>query len=163
MKRFMTSILRALAFITLTTTVVGCWSAPKLMAASKAALVQSVDEPGRNPYQEIAFAPVTCAVPCQVSFSKVPVGKRLVITSVTGRYFTAAGSKFRLSLLGVLGPERTIPVTFQGTNFEGDLYVTNQTVLVYYEAGEIPNVYTDSDAPITVPVFAISGYYVNLP
>lgn len=80
---FTTQLTTGLGFMT-AVTVIGLWSAPKLIAAVKAALVQNVDEPGRNPYQE--GKSTSCPFPgdCVTTFSSVPAGTRLVLTSVSG-------------------------------------------------------------------------------
>ncbi len=54
------------------------------LAQPKPALVQDRDDPGRNPYQQMAIAlPADCnTLGCAVAFQAVPAGRRLVITPI---------------------------------------------------------------------------------
>ncbi len=60
------------------------WASPAV-AQTRAALVQSIDEPGRNPYQETQ-SNTTCrgTTVCGFNFAAVPAGKRLVLTNISG-------------------------------------------------------------------------------
>jgi hypothetical protein len=106
-------------------TVVGSFTAKPLLAQIKAALVQNVDEPARNPYQEAAsFSQGSgCSGAfCNVYFSTVPTGKRLVITNVTGVvYVESPGVLQPLTLVhdGASAPTMFIPTVQQAGTFAG--------------------------------------------
>ena len=84
--------------------------APPVLAQSRAALVQSVDEPGRSPYQE-TLSDLTCrgTTVCSFNFSVVPAGKRLVVTHIAGYVDTGIG---------------TLPNGFFQSSFGGSQYAT---------------------------------------
>ena len=84
--------------------------APPVLAQARAALVMSIDEPGRNPYQE-QQSNVTCrgSTVCGFNFAVVPAGKRLVLTHINGYVDTAAG---------------TLPNGFVSASFGGPAYAT---------------------------------------
>jgi len=69
-------------------TAVGSYTAKPLLAQIKAALVENIDEPGRNPYSStVAVNPGKCGVSstgCVLFFVAVPAGKRLVVTNIIG-------------------------------------------------------------------------------
>jgi hypothetical protein len=74
-------------------TLIGSYTAKPLWAQIKSALVQNIDEPGRNPYSSTVFlskafpADNCVAAVCDALFNTVPVGKRLVATNVSGNIF----------------------------------------------------------------------------
>ncbi len=113
--------------------------------AVRAALVENIDEPARNPYSETASCD---SYGCTATFSPVPAGKRLVVTFVNGEL----GSFGALVLGGhaAAGP-RGFPIIAG--------FVNSPTV-AYYEAGERPNVNGAGSSFIRA---TLSGYYVTLP
>ena len=54
----------------------------------KAALVRSVDEPGREPYMESQTTTCSPTGGCTLTFAQVPAGKRLVIRNVSSQIQT---------------------------------------------------------------------------
>jgi hypothetical protein len=167
MKRFTTQILTAIGFVTFMT-VVGLWSSPKLMAAIKAALVQNVDEPGRNPYQETKL--LTCSAGssfCSGDYGPVPVGKRLVVTNVSGRVELAvAGSGIQVDFSNQNGLDIPLLAISQGPGgFGAERRVVNQTVMAYFEPGGTPAIFVQNNGvlPVGSPTFSITGYYITLP
>jgi hypothetical protein len=167
MKRLTTQILTAIGFVTFMT-VVGLWSSPKLMAAIKAALVQNVDEPGRNPYSENKST-VDCigfgTNNCNLQFSPVPAGKRLVVTNVSGLIVVAGGSSYRtVTLYSTIARfTQNLPVIFQGSLQQQEYYVFNQAVVHYVEPGDRPSVDIDSDHILITSNLFMTGYYISLP
>jgi hypothetical protein len=78
-----------------TLAAIGSYTAKPLWAQVKAALVQNVDEPGRNPYSStVTFfnappcAPDGSGTTCALIFQPVPAGKRLVATTSHGCHFS---------------------------------------------------------------------------
>ena len=76
--------------------VVGAFTAKPLLAQIKAAFVQNVDEPGRNPFHVVRYFGLSSSGfqcdsnnTCTASFGVVPTGKRLVVTNVSGLVFAA--------------------------------------------------------------------------
>lgn len=147
-------------------------SAAPVAAQTRAALVQSVDEPGRNPYQETQ-SNTTCrgTTVCAFGYAPVPVGKRLVLTHISGYVDTAAG---------------TLPNGFVQSSFGGTAYATlaftgvrgpnsalgvrifiNHSVQAYFGPGESLHgtfhVNGSGDAMSGGALLMLSGYYVNVP
>ncbi len=146
--------------------------APPVLAQTRAALVQSIDEPGRNPYQE-TLSDLGCrgTTVCSFNFGTVPAGKRLVVTHLAGYVDTAAG---------------TLPNGFFQSSFGGSAYATlpftgvrgpasalgvrifiNHDVLAYFGPGESPrgtyHINGSGDTMSGGALMMVSGYYVNLP
>jgi len=165
MKRFPIQILTALGFVTVMI-MVGLWASPKLMAAVKAALVQNVDEPGRNPYQEMVFLscfPGYAGIElCTGGFTTVPTNSRLVITHISGEVSVLGGGiGDGLLWLAYAGTSRTpFPLLPGGLN---GLFV-NEPVLAYFEAGQIPQIQLGFTNPASNPAafITLAGYYVRL-
>lgn len=61
--------------------------------AVRAALVENVDEPGRHPYVENS---VCVSGNCTLTFSVVPSGERLVVTSVSAESYAISGRLLQL-------------------------------------------------------------------
>src|SRR5215468_9758461 len=86
----MKSRLFAMAGALMLLMLLGRFFAKPLLAQVRAALVQSVDEPGRNPDQETKVAGCGLSHPeCDLTFAAVPPGKRLVLTNVSGYTYRA--------------------------------------------------------------------------
>ena len=163
--------------------VIGSYTAKPLWAQIKAALVENIDEPGRNPFH--ADRSFTSNEPspglscinnfCTITYGVVPGGKRLVITNVTGTLFVdTPGSVVSVSLYdsNSVNPLSTtlVPVSTQaGTAFSSNVIGVNAAVLAYFDAGNQPTIVVHTTAPISQAGFvgtseiALSGYYINLP
>lgn len=140
--------------------------------AQRAALVQSVDEPGRNPYQELLSDP-DCrgTTVCVVNFSTVPAGKRLVVTHVAGYVDTGVGTLPNGFLSSSFGGSQYATVPFTGvrgarSNLGVRIFI-NQPVLAYFGAGETPRgVYHVTGTGDTMSggnLLMLSGYLVSVP
>lgn len=123
--------------------------------AVRAALVENVDEPGRHPYVENS----DCVTGnCVLTFSTVPSGERLVITSVSAESFAISG---RVLQLGGHGPVVHF-VTI--TSFFNNVGSTSLTLTAYFDAGEKPQLLCFDCNPNPTNLNAtLSGYFVNLP
>lgn len=146
--------------------------APPVLAQTRAAFVQSVDEPGRNPYQQ-SLSNVSCrgTTICSFDFAVVPAGKRLVLTNISGYVDTAAG---------------TLPSGFVSSGFGGNEYATlaftgvrgpnsalgvrifiNHAVKAYFGPGEPINgryhINGSGDTMSGGALMTLTGYFVNLP
>jgi hypothetical protein len=81
MKNRLLTLAGALALVA----VIGKFYAPPLLAQVRAALVKSVDEPGRVPYQARQTSSQKFGGDAEYAFFPViPAGKRLVVTHVSG-------------------------------------------------------------------------------
>ena len=172
MKPLLKSFQTPPAAIALAVTALCAVGAAPAAAQTRAALVQSVDEPGRNPYQE-TLSDLTCrgSTVCSFNFAPVPVGKRLVLTHISGYVDTAAG---------------TLPNGFIQSSFGGSAYATlaftgvrgpnsalgirifiNHSVQAYFGPGESLtgryHVNGSGDAMSGGALLMLSGYYVNAP
>jgi hypothetical protein len=148
------------------------------LAEVKAALIQNVDEPARNPFSEdfkvqadnngcFSFS----SNDCSFVGDTVPAGKRLVITNITGSLLTVNPPEVYTNLFTNNGQAARVnlPATIQyyGNVFGQDQYWVNFNLQLqsYLEAGQqigfeinVGNA-TFVDGPYVV---RISGYYVNL-
>jgi hypothetical protein len=156
------------AFV-LVAVVAGVFTAgPAIAQAVRAALVANVDDPGRIPYQAIAFCQAGPANfnTCDALLPAVPAGKRLVITHVSGVLATnVPGGTLLEPLLGNGGgdPVAYLPTTFQGAADGLNEFVFNQPVVAYYEPGQSPHASVDLRAPgtDTYAHFTLTGYMID--
>lgn len=152
--------------------VVGALSAPMAHAQPRAALVQSVDEPGRNPYQE-TISNTTCRTTtvCSFTFATVPAGKRLVVTHISGYVDTAGGSLPNGFLSSSFGGSQYATLAFTAvrgpTSALGVRNFINHNVNAYFGAGESINgtlhINGSGDVMSGGALLFVSGYYVNVP
>ena len=148
----------------------GLLCAAPAAAQTRAALVQSIDEPGRNPYQEVV-SDLGCRTTtvCSFNFATVPAGKRLVVTHIAGYVDTAGGTlpnNFLHSSIGGSGYP-TLPFTgVRGPNTPlGTRIFINHEVLAFFGAGENPRgtYQVFGDTMSGGALLMLTGYYVNLP
>ena len=146
------------------------FTAKPLLAQIRAALVQNVDEPGRNPYQEAQF--VTCGTQnCNFLYAVVPAGKRLVLTNVSGYVDVHGGTLPNTYVQSSFGgsPFATVFVPgIRGTvNSNSTRIVYNSQVTAYFGPGEQPSgfygLFSTSDSFAAGGLMVLTGYYVNLP
>jgi hypothetical protein len=151
-------------------------------AQVRAAFVQSVDEPGRNPYASTRFfangfpADGSCAASfCNLQFQAVPAGKRLVVTNVIGAVYVDAPGVIAPLLLfpwanANLGTTLAIPAglmagTYQGSNMIG----ISAEVRAYFEPGAIPALAITPIGSLSAlgsrgsTAITLSGYLVSIP
>ena len=143
------------------------------VAQTRAALVQSIDEPGRNAYQETQ-SNTTCrgTTSCVFNFAAVPAGKRLVVTHIAGYVDTGAGTLPSGFLQSSFGGAQYATVPFTGvrgptTTTLGTRILVNHQVLAYFGAGDSPrglyHINFTGDTMTGGALMMISGHYVNLP
>jgi hypothetical protein len=161
--------------------LVFCWlfsGVLPLALAQRAVPVESIDEPGRNPYFEArSFVQNVDACPpnyCFVRFAPVPAGKRLVVTHAAVRFFAASGFGVPYLELGpdVVETSTTLPLpaaTVLSTvaSAGASVAVMSAPVTWYAEAGTTPTLLlTGPNAFVrfSLPSLAtISGYLIHLP
>jgi hypothetical protein len=146
--------------------------APPVLAQTRAAFVQSVDEPGRNPYQE-TLSDTTCrgTLVCSFNFDTVPAGKRLVLTHISGYVDTAAGTLPNGFVQSGFGGEAYATLAFTGvrgpTSALGTRIFINHPVRAYFGPGEsVRGLYHLNGSGDTMSggaLMMLTGYYVNLP
>ena len=151
--------------------IVGVIGATPAVAQIRAALVQNVDEPGRNPYQETQFT--ICGGPqnCNFTFALVPSGKRLVLTHVSGFVDVRGGTIPNSNVQSSFGGNQFANVFFVGT--QGTVFtsatriVYNSDVLAYFGPGENPTgfygLFSTGDTFLSGGSLTLTGYYINLP
>jgi hypothetical protein len=165
-------------------TVAGAFSAKPLLAQIKAAFVENVDEPGRNPFHVVKyFAPnlpspgVQCNSNniCSASYGVVPSGKRLVVTNVSGLVFTATPGVVAYAEIYDGTSDDPLSFTYMptvlqtGTVSGSNMIGLNATILAYFNPGDQPTIVFQTTTPISsasaLPSsgITVSGYYVNLP
>jgi hypothetical protein len=141
------------------------------LAQTRAALVQSVDEPARNPYQETQFN-VTCrgTTVCSFTFTTVPAGKRLVVTNIAGYVDTSAGGLPNCFLSSGFGGSAYASLPFSGvrgaTTAIGTRIVLTHSVQAYFGPGEPVSAFCQPSLGETMSggaLLMLTGHYVNLP
>ena len=124
---------------------------PEVWAQIKPAIVRSVDEPSRVPYQ--ITAPPTCNFgnDCSIAGTVVPTGKRLRITRLEGALINQSTNMFfALHLNDARHPLAMFPANqFQGF-FWGNVVSFAQEVDYYFEAGQTPVLEVGCSAVATV-------------
>jgi hypothetical protein len=146
--------------------------ASPVLAQTRAALVQSIDEPARNPYQE-TLSDLSCrgTTVCSFNFSTVPAGKRLVVTHIAGYVDTAAGTLPNGFFQSSFGGSAYATLPFTGvrgpTSALGVRIFINHEVLAYFGAGESPrgvyHVNGSGDTMSGGALMMVTGYLINVP
>jgi hypothetical protein len=153
-------IIQTLAILGLATTVV--FTARSAESAAAASLVQNVDEPTRNLYQQqVDFS--NCSVLCTSLFSAVPAGKTLRITHVSCLFQLAAGG-IAVSIVHSGTPvDKTQYVQVVTQAASPNYFVMNGDINLYSTAGSQPYVLTSATGQSTIEssVCTLSGYYVT--
>jgi len=191
MKEFKNYIWMAAGFAALIAVISGITAAPAIAALVKAALVQNVDEPGRSPFlsSETGGGGTCDADNCTDGerFNGPGANTRLVVKDVSLRAYLKPGGKvFSAQLFscptpntGCNGPAGAptinLPISLQASSAKitsgfplADVWVTNQQVDFYVEAGSIPEVLLIMDSGESATGFpvvygSVSGYSISLP
>ena len=166
MKRKILMFAAALVLIAM----LGKFCAKPLLAQVRAALVQNLVEPGRNPYQSTIAAQCTNVSQCVQDFMPVPAGKRLVVTSITGNLYPSTPgviAALDLTKSGLpKGSGISVPSFLQAGTF-GDLNIigVNAQFTAYFEPGETPEAYilATTNFGLGAGVLTLSGYLISLP
>ena len=134
--------------------------------------MQSVDEPGRNPYQE-TLSDLSCrgTTVCSFNFAAVPAGKRLVVTHLAGYVDTTAGTLPNGFFQSSFGGSAYVTLPFTGvrgpTSALGVRIFINHPVLAYFGPGDSPrgvyHVNGSGDTMSGGALMMVTGYFVNLP
>jgi hypothetical protein len=157
--------------------VVGAFTAKPLLAQIRAALVQNVDEPGRNPYSSYIFVrPENCVqLTCSVQFDAIPAGKRLVATSVIGTIPVARPGIITFFFLYSPQNQNTKPAQWQiptsliGTDMFSDrnLFGVSSQLTSFFEPNTTPKVDFGTTGSVSdfgvLGSITLSGYLVSLP
>jgi hypothetical protein len=146
-----------------------------LLAQVRAALTQNIDEPGRNPYQEYYFSgSATCGSGqkfCNFDYSTVPVGKRLVVTHVSGYVDVIGGMLPNCNIQSSFGGSQYAEAFFTGvrgpvTSVSTRIFI-NQDLLMYFGPNETPHTFcglvSTSDNFAGAGNIELSGYYITNP
>jgi hypothetical protein len=134
----------------------------------RAALVENIDEPGRNPYQNQAFTNCSGVQfdDCDLTFTTVPAGKRLVLTNITG-FIDTTGVFPNCNIQSHYADNNFGAVFFSGTAgtaYEGiTRYFVNIPTVTCYGAGETPKLDCSSSDRFIAVDMALTGYYVSVP
>ena len=94
--------------------VLGKFYVPPLLAQVRAALVKNVDEPGRSPYQAVPVSTNDCGAYAFLNFPPVPMGKRLVVTFVSGGTSTEESSPAFARVYTLNSPMNTCENNYTG-------------------------------------------------
>ena len=149
----------------------GVFTAKPLLAQIKAALVQNIDEPGRNPYQESQFTVCSGPQNCNFQFATIPAGKRLVLTHLNGWVDVRGATLPNSSVSSSFGGNSFASVFFPGTRGTvgggSTRIIYNTDVLAYFGPGETPSgfygLFSTTDTFASSGVLTLSGYFITLP
>jgi hypothetical protein len=83
---------------------------------------------------------------CEISFSAVPAGHRLVIDNVSGELVTNSERAVRTVRLSSATMSWHVPAPMQSTFANATTSVVNSQMVAYFEAGQIPKVFINTDA-----------------
>jgi hypothetical protein len=144
-----------------------------LLAHGGAVLTQSVDEPGRNPYQErklYSFTGVCGLSTCGLDFKPVPAGSRLVVTNISGSLklqgSVVVDEIYLLEAGGGTGLIRmNVPTQYEGSANGLAFRQFNEQVHLYVEPLKTPSVEVQlsGNPGAFVQNIALAGYYIKLP
>jgi hypothetical protein len=145
--------------------------------AQKPALVQNIDEKGRNPYQQtFQFSPSSTATSsavctgttCVILFKPVPTGYRLVVTQISFTYVVAStgavdNTAALISITSTTAPLATDVAVLPVPTLSGNRDDLNAPLSFYVEPGLIP-VLELSNVQLTngAAIVGITGYLVAL-
>jgi hypothetical protein len=145
-------------------------------------LARNLDEPGRAPFQEETQVPAQGSCDSEFcgstyQFTKVPAGKRLVITDVSV-YMTTKKDAVVLPVTLTSGflQQMHLPISRQASPLVFGAYCTaaapceawvmHEQLHYYAEPESIPAIHIGLDSAHDVPIFksvSMHGYYVSLP
>ena len=165
MKTRLFTLAGALAIIS----VLGHFFAKPLLAQVRAALIQNVDEPARNPIALNILGDATFAgAPGTVT---VPLGKRYVIEAFTGQCAVASPNNLS-SIVVTTTAGAVLPGAFQnqaqawapGFFLSSGEWFANSTTRLYADPGSTvtASAYASNSFPKSCSYW-LSGYAVNLP
>jgi hypothetical protein len=144
--------------------VLGKFYAAPVLAQVRAALVKNIDERGRTPFTQHLNCDNTGSTGCQAFFSAVPANKRLVIEHVNGAVQTASNLS-NVAFGSALATLQFIPFQLQSTAGADNIYIANQPLLAYFEAGQAPFYFVIIQPGATEFIngqLTITGYSVDL-
>lgn len=146
----------------------GHFGAKPLLAQIRAAWVKNIDEPGRSPYQSSSLG-TSKYTTCDVAFSPVPAGKRLVVESLSvladipvatnvglGQFITANDSDGILRFVASLS-------YFNFSSAGSTVWISNPKVTAYIESGLRPVATLAVDGGKSCYLQGVlSGYLIDL-
>jgi len=131
------------------------------------------EEPGRMPYQEtkvFSFTGVCGFGTCNIQFSPVPAGKRLVIKNISALFRLSSNVFIEEMSFGPGSGNLSIfvPTTLQGKKGGTepiDFYMANQSVLAFADSGTTPTIHLQTSAISSLFTHSVTltGYYVDVP
>jgi hypothetical protein len=132
--------------------------------SSSPVINQDVDSPGRSPYT--AFLPCYSQTTnsCTAFFPAVPAGMRLVVEFISSSVDTPT-SLSNVDFYGN-GAQASPLFTLQGNDAAGNkIYIANQPMLAYFEAGQTPSVAVfaqSANFEFVSGSVTLTGHLVNL-
>jgi hypothetical protein len=143
---------------------VGALIALPLAQAAAQTIVQNIDEPGRNPYQETVQGGFHNFAGFQVSFSVVPVNTRRVLKHVNCQVTVQAQHAVTgVTLFDSLAIQREELPTLTSRSFgTSALSIYGENPELYIEAGNFPYIFVFTNDSAAGIICRLSGYDVNL-
>lgn len=158
--RSITIAIQGIAIIGLAAAVVLTARSAELAAAAAASLVQNVDEPARNFYQQNVTAD-NCSM-CTFAFSPVPSGKTLRITHVS--CYMNVGDTNGINVVELFSGTPVAKLTFIPAAIQGRAFtvIASGEVDSYSTAGGKPKIMVYANlSPVSDASCTIAGYYVT--
>jgi hypothetical protein len=159
--RSITIAIQGIAIIGLAAAVVFTARSAEMAATAAASLVQIVDEPARNFYQQEVKFPTSCTS-CTLSFAAVPAGKTLRITHAAC-YMTVADTN-GVEVVSVISgtpvaKEVELSSTIQGN---ANTVIASSPIDLYSTAGSKPLVFIKANTgDIDGSMCTLVGYFVS--
>ena len=136
-----------------------------VMAEVRAALVQNVDEPGRNPFAFSAFITQSQG-PTTTTFS-VPAGKRYVVQQFSAQCtLTPTSTPFVVTLQGTTNGtsvQAYAPSSLIGSLFDLPVFAGRGTTPLYADPGSSLTVGIATQVVVNDCSYSVSGYVINNP
>jgi hypothetical protein len=132
------------------------------------ALVQNIDEPIHNPYQQtLAATSTSCTAEdsCLIAFPPTTATETLILHASCGFAVTTGGTALFAQLTGANGADNILPTFAAGTNNGAALGGINTETYLFYTKGERPEIMVSGPppspqfpAPLQSLACTVSGY-----
>ncbi len=132
----------------------------KVMNTSSGPAIGSlIDDPGRTPFQYVT-PDVACSGPCIYNLVPVPASHRLVIEHLGGVVGLASKAAVQVFVSCFnCGDERTNGIYLPDQSISVQTFST--PAQLFFDAGQVPQLFVTSLASINNPAVTVSGYLVD--
>jgi hypothetical protein len=137
---------------------------PLAQTAAQTVLVQNIDEPGRNPYQETVQGGFHNSAGFQISFNTVPLNTRRVIKHVNCGVVVQAQHVISGANLYAsdLSQQEALPTVNAKVSGGSPQSIFAENPELYLNTGQFPYIFVFTNDPAAGIICRLSGYDVNL-